>query len=202
MYKYKSKDYKFEFSGKGLRWEDFKANYLEGPLSLKGDLFGSILPEGFLKGLSGKLAINSENGRILKTGPVLTKILDLLNFKLIKGVYENLSFDSLGGNCTIKNGILFTEDFKMVSPSVNLLLSGKADLSDEKVDAEIIAQSLLTKDKVFNKLNKLLGGFKVFGDKRKEGEQSDDWIKAYFSIYGNFEELKIDLLPEKTFMFK
>ena len=202
VYKYKSKDYKFEFSGKGLRLEDFKANYLEGPLSLKGDLFGSILSEGFMKGLSGNLVINSENGRILKAGPVLTKILDILNFKLIKGVYEDLRFDSLGGNCTIKNGILFTENFKMVSPSVNLLVSGKADLSDEKVDAEVIAQSFLTKDKVFEKLNELMGGFQLFGNKRKEGEQSEDWIKAYFSINGNFEELKVDFLPAKTFMAK
>ena len=90
----------------------------------------------------------------------------------------------------------------MVSPSVNLFLSGKADLSDEKVDAEVIAQSLLTQDKVLNKLDKLLGGFKVFGDKKKEGEKSEDWIKAYFSIYGSFEELRVDFLPEKTFKFK
>jgi len=202
VYKYKSKDYEFEFSGKGLRWEDFKANYLEGPLSLKGDLFGSILSEGFKKGLSGNLVINSKNGRILKAGPILTKILDILNFKIIAGVDEVLRFDSLGGNCTIKNGILFTENFKMISPSVNLLVSGKADLSDEKVDAEIIAQSLLTKNKVFDKLDELMGGFQLFGDKRKEGEQSEDWIKAYFSIKGNFEELKVDFLPGKTFMFK
>jgi len=202
VYKYKSKDYEFEFSGKGLRWEDFKANYLEGPLSLKGDLFGSILSEGFKKGLSGNLVINSKNGRILKAGPIFTKILDILNFKIIAGVDEVLRFDSLGGNCTIKNGILFTENFKMISPSVNLLVSGKADLSDEKVDAEIIAQSLLTKNKVFDKLDELMGGFQLFGDKRKEGEQSEDWIKAYFSINGNFEELEVDFLPEKTFMFK
>jgi len=132
----------------------------------------------------------------------LTKILDILNFKIIAGVDEVLRFNSLGGNCTIKNGILFTENFKMVSPSVNLLLSGKADLSDEKVDAEVIAQSLLTKNKVFDKLDKLLGGFQLFGDKRKGGRQSEDWIKVYFSINGKFEELKVDFLPEKTFMFK
>jgi hypothetical protein len=202
VYKYKSKGYKFDFSGKGLRLEDFEVNYLEGPLSLQGDLFGSILSEGFKKGLSGNLTIHSENGRVLKTGPVLTKILDIINFKITPDANEILHFDFLGGKCTIKNGILFTEDFKMISPSVNLFLSGKADLSDEKVDAEVIAQSLLTPGKVLDKLDKLLGGFEIFGSKKKESKQSEDWIKVYFAISGNLKKPKVDFLPEKTFMFK
>ena len=202
VYKYKLKDYKFEFSGKALRLEDFKDNYLEGPLRLKGDLFGSILPEGFLKGLSGKLAINSENGSVLKTGPVLTKILDIINFKITPDANEILHFDFLGGNCTIKNGILFTEDFKMISPSVNLFVSGKADLSDEEYDGELIAQSLLTPGKILDKLDKLLGGRKIFGGKKKESKKSEDLIKAYFSISGSFKKPKVEFLPEKTFTFK
>ncbi|MFB3056261.1 MAG: hypothetical protein ACE1ZQ_03745, partial [Ignavibacteriaceae bacterium] len=75
-------------------------------------------------------------------------------------------------------------------------------LPDEKVDAELIAQSFLTKNIIFEKLDELTGGFQLFGNKRKEGEQSEDWIKAYFSINGNFEELKVDFLPAKTFMAK
>ena len=83
----------------------------------------------------------------------------------------------------------------------NLFVSGKADLSDEEYDGEVIAQSLLTHGKILDKLDKLLGGREIFGGKKKS-KKSEDWIKAYFSISGNFKKPKVEFLPEKTFMFK
>ena len=63
-YKFETKDYKLDISGKGLRLEDFQEEFLEGPLSLKGNLYGRVLSEGFKKGLSGNFKINYQRYEI------------------------------------------------------------------------------------------------------------------------------------------
>ncbi len=155
-YKFETKDYKLDISGKGLRLEDFKDKYLEGTLSLKGSLYGRVLSEGFMKELSGNFEINSENGKVLKTDGITSKILSALSLSFSPGADKGFPFDSLGGNCVIKKGILSTENFEMTSPSLKLEVSGKTDLSDEKIDAEVIAIPLLMTNKVFRGVNSLI----------------------------------------------
>jgi len=154
-YKFTTKDYKLEFSGKKLRLEDFRKENLEGPLSFRGSFYGRVLPENPKKGLSGSFKINSENGKILKSGSVLMKILDALNLNLLGRDEKKLHYRSLGGNGNIKNGILFTKNFKLDSPSLKIFVSGKADLTDERVNAEVVAIPLGVTDAVLNSLNTL-----------------------------------------------
>jgi hypothetical protein len=231
-YKFETKDYKLDISGKGLRLEDFKDKYLKGPLSLKGSLYGRVLSEGFMKGLSGNFEINSENGKVLKTGGITSKILSALSLSFSLGADKGFPFDFLGGNCTIKKGILSTENFEMTSPSLKLEVSGKTDLSDEKIDLEVIAIPLLMLNKVFRSVNSLIaksqsgdrgilsttitkvpiiGGSLageedkeelLDGDKRKESGQPKGLMKFYFSVEGTFEKPNVYFLPKKTSWFK
>jgi hypothetical protein len=154
-YKFEARDYKLNFSGKELRLEDFKKDILEGPLSLKGNLYGRVLSEAPMKGLSGNFSIHSENGKILKSVGAFNKILQAINLSLPSGDDKGLPFDSLGGDGIIKNGIFFTENSKMISPSLKIFATGKADLTDKNINAEVIVIPLGVTDWVLHSLNDL-----------------------------------------------
>ena len=156
FYQFDTKGYELDFLGKDMRLEDYKEEIIEGPLKLKGKLYGTVLPEGFKRGLSGNIEIHSETGRILKARGILAQILSVLNFDLFSKIGKGLPFDYIGGRYTISDGIISTDDFKMNSPSLSLLVTGKADLPEETVKAEIIAQPLQVTDKVFRNLNNLI----------------------------------------------
>jgi hypothetical protein len=155
-YQFNTKGYDLDFLGKDMKLEDFKKDIIEGPLNLKGNLHGTVLPEGFKKGLSGNIEIISETGRILKAQGILAQILSLLNLDLLSNVSKGLPFDFMGGNYLITNGVLSTNNFKMLSPSLKLYVSGNADLSAETLRAEVVALPLRMTNKVFEKLNDLI----------------------------------------------
>ena len=111
-YKFEAKGYKLDISGKGLRLEDFKDKYLEGPLSLKGILYGRVLSEGFMKGLSGNFEINSENGKVLKTDGITSKILSALSLSFSPGADKGFPFDSLGGGFHNKKRYFIYGEFR------------------------------------------------------------------------------------------
>jgi hypothetical protein len=153
-YEFETKDYKLKFTGDGLRLEDYKGEFLEGPLAFKGNLFGKVLTKGFKKGLSGNVKVRSENGKLFKAGDALTQIINTLNLKFLQGAKKGVAIDFLGGECAIKNGVLSTKNFRMLSPSLKLWLNGKADLSEEIINAEAMAIPLQRMEKIFRKVDK------------------------------------------------
>jgi hypothetical protein len=154
-YKFEARDYELNFSGKELRLEDFKNEVLEGPLSFKGNLYGRVLPEAPIKGLSGSFEINSENGKILKAVGGFKKVLQAINLSLPTGDDKGLPFDFLGAECNIKNGTLFIKNFKMISPALKIFATGKVDLAEKSINAEVMVIPLGVTDWVLHSLNDL-----------------------------------------------
>ena len=153
-YEFKSKGYKLNFEGSGLRLEDYKGEYLEGPLGFKGNLFGKVLAKGFKKGLSGNVQVRSENSKLRKAGNALGQIIKTLNLKGLKGIEKGVPISFLGGDGTISNGVLSTENFRMLSPPLKLWLKGNADLTDENLKAEAMAIPKQSTEKIFKKVDK------------------------------------------------
>ncbi len=191
-YKYETKDYHLDISGKGLRLENFRSGQTEGPLNLQGSFNGRVLSEKPERGLSGNFEFHSKNGSILKASNYLTKILTALNFKL-PGDDTTLPFDSLGGNFTIKKGIVSTENFEIIGPSIRVQVSGEADLSDKTINAEVAAIPLQLTDEILDGVYKMIPFI--------EGKKSKGLIKTYFAVEGTFAEPKVHFLPGKTFWF-
>jgi hypothetical protein len=149
------KDYSLDISAQGVRLENIRPGQAVGPLSLKASFKGRVLPEKPKRGLSGNFEFHSKNGIILKASNQLTKILTALNLKK-PGDDTNLHFDSLGGNFKIKKGVLSTENFEIIGPSIRLKASGEADLSDETINFEIAAIPLQLTDEVLDGVNNLI----------------------------------------------
>ena len=197
-YKFKTKDYKLNFEGAGLRLEDYKGEYLEGPLGFKGNLFGKVLSKGFKKGLSGNVQVRSENSKLRKAGDALGQIINALNIKGLKGLSKGLPIDFLGGDGTIKNGVFFTKNFRMLSPPLKLWLNGKADLTEENIKAEAMAIPKQSTEKVFKKVDKekerikkqvrgvpILG--EILGGSKEKGGVVDELFKSV-PIFGNSDK--------------
>ncbi len=231
-YEFETKDYKLKFTGNGLRMEDYKGEFIEGPLGFKGNLFGKVLAKGFKKGLSGKVQVHSENSKLLKTGNTLAQIVNTLNLKFLKGAEKGVAIDFLGGDCEIKNGVVTTKNFRMLSPVLKVWLNGNADLSEEKIDAVATAIPKQSTEKIFRKVDKekerlkkklkkvpVLG--EIFGGSEEQGGLVDDIFKSvpifgeekkdgqprsllkfHFDIAGSFDKPKVKYAPEKTLGLK
>ncbi len=100
------------------------------------------------------MQIRSENGNLLKAGDALTQIVNTLNLKFLKSAEKGVAVDFIGGDFVIKNGVLTTKNFRMLSPSLKLWLNGNADLSRKNINAEVMAIPLQRMGKVFRKVDK------------------------------------------------
>ncbi len=158
-YNLKTTSYNFDVLGENLRLEEFPQKYIRGPLGFRGNFFGSLSSDDFKKELSGSLKFNSEKGDILAASPVLGEILTVLNFQTPSNTQGArggvLPYSYLGANCIIRKGVLSTEDFKMDSSIIKLLVSGKADSVSETLDAEVKVTPLKSIGKALGNLEAL-----------------------------------------------
>lgn len=155
-YAFETQDYKLSVLGQKLRAEEFLGEHLKGSLSLQGSIYGKILREGFKKGLSGNFDISTQNSSLLKVGVILTKILNTLNIKLFQGNEEGIPVDFIGGEGIIKDGVVSTKNFRMLTPSLKLWVTGKADLSDETINAEVMALPMQRANHIIGALKSLI----------------------------------------------
>jgi len=101
--------------------------------------------------LSGKISFLAENGRInaIETMPTFLKALGIFNLNALSRRLTldfsdvnlpGLTYDTLSGNMSIENGILnTTEPLKIVSPTVELILEGQANLVTETLNETLTA---------------------------------------------------------------
>ena len=106
---------------------------------------------------------------------------------------KTLPFDSLGGKFIIKKGIVSTENFEIIGPSIRVQVSGEVDLSDKTINAEVAAIPLQLTDEILDGVYKMIPFI--------EGKKSKGLIKTYFAVEGTFAEPKVHFLPGKTFWF-
>ena len=168
-----------------------------GPLQFSGALAGSLpkgidLPElpDYSRDLSGDIKIKLTDGAIPKLG-MFENFLTLLNPNTaLNAQKEGLSYDYLGGNFKIAKGVVHTNNFEVKSPQINLTITGKANLVEDTVLAQVKAMPLQMLDKTIKAiplLGAILGGWKKGGV-----------IETYFKMHGKLSRPKFTMEAHKT----
>jgi len=156
-YNLKTTSYKLDILGKDLRLENFIEDNIQGPLRFRGSFFGDLSSDDFLRGLSGKLNIKSEKGHVLKVGQVASTIIRAMNFKLPTNSKDGmLPYDYMGGSCIIKNGVLSTKGFDLMSPSIKVKVYGDTNLSKRTLHAEVRVRPLQSIAKAIDALKSIV----------------------------------------------
>ena len=190
--------YRLRFKGDKLKVEDF-IKKLAGPLKLQGNLNGK-LPEqsnGFpdiARGLNGKVNIRLHDGTLPELESVQTVLTILNPTTALDTKKAGLNYDSLGGDFKITKGLVFTDNFEMKSPQLNLDVVGEADLGTDTVNAQVKAMPLQMLDKTIKAIP-LLG--KILTGGKKGGV-----IETYFKVDGKLSEPKVTAQPHKGLIEK
>jgi hypothetical protein len=119
------------------------------------DLYGSTIKE-LIGGINGNVAIYSKDG-LIKKWNLLSKIFRLLNvYDVFRGKAdlskEGLPYRMMGATFTVKNGIFFTKDFLIDSPSMVITGVGSLDIKKNEVDANIAVSPLVAVDRTIDKI--------------------------------------------------
>jgi len=151
-------------------------------------------PELIQRSLTGKGSLELQKGQI-QTGPVLSKILDILNIpSLLMGkvnlLEEGIPFDRLEGTFSIENGLLNSQDLSLNSPVLKLTAAGNYDIPTEGIDA-IFAVS------PFGAYSNLFKDIPLFGSLIK-GERKG-LMTALFEVKGRRTKPEITYLPLESF---
>ncbi|TFG59756.1 MAG: hypothetical protein E4H32_09660, partial [Nitrospirales bacterium] len=168
---------------------------LTGTTSMKTALHMKLeSPELLQASLTGKGNVQIQKGRI-QTGPVLSKILGLLNVpSLLMGkvnlLEEGLPFDELKGSFSIDKGLLTTKDLALKSPVLKLTAAGSYDLPTEGLDGMIAVSP-------FGAYSNLLKDIPLFGLLMK-GERKG-LLTALFEVKGPRTKPEVTYLPLESF---
>lgn len=90
--------------------------------------------------LNGTLKLNTDKGRFLKMDQGAGKLLSVLSLQDLPrhialgftDVFsEGFQFDNINGNATLKDGVIDTQDFRIVGSSAKVTLKGNVDLTHE-----------------------------------------------------------------------
>ncbi len=164
---------------------------LTGATSLKTSLLMRLEnPEIMLRSLTGKGNIHLQNGQ-MQTGPVLSKILSILNVQSVLMGKVNLSkeglpFDELTGDYSIDKGLLTTENLALKSPVLKLTAAGSYDLPSGRLDSRIAVSP-------FGAYSNLLKDIPLFGSLMK-GERKG-FLTALFEVKGPRNTPEVTYLP-------
>ncbi|HBP89440.1 MAG TPA: AsmA-like C-terminal domain-containing protein [Nitrospirales bacterium] len=168
---------------------------LTGTASLVTSLHMSLGSQELIqRSLTGKGHAQLQKGQI-QTGPVLSKILGILNVpSLLMGkvnlLEEGLPYDQIEGSFSIENGLLNSQDLALKSPVLKLTAAGSYDLSTEKLNG-IVAVS------PFGAYSGLLKDIPLFGSLMK-GERKG-LMTALFEVRGPRTNPDITYLPMESF---
>ena len=114
---------------------------LSGPVSWLGGPFSPDLPT-----LSGKLKLEAKDGRFAKVDPGAAQLIGILSLQALprrltlnfKDVFSTgFSFDSIGADVTVSEGVARTDDFRMDGVSAQVTMKGEVNLVSESQDLEV-----------------------------------------------------------------
>jgi len=97
--------------------------------------------------MTGKIALETGKGQFLKVDPGIAKLLGVLSLQSIprrllldfSDVFEaGFAFDAVTADATIERGVASTDNFKMLGPQANVMMSGTADLARETTDLHVL----------------------------------------------------------------
>ncbi|MEZ0237353.1 MAG: YhdP family protein, partial [Methylophilaceae bacterium] len=112
-----------------------------GSADLTGNLRWPGSPHEFnVAGLGGKLNLEARNGQFLKIRPGVGRLLGVLSLQSLprrltfdfRDIFSaGFSFDKIGVNASIDNGIMRSDDFMMEGPAAQVAIKGETDLARE-----------------------------------------------------------------------
>ncbi|MBC3805814.1 TIGR02099 family protein [Undibacterium seohonense] len=118
-----------------------------GKGKLEGDAQWTGLPFDIdLPSLNGQLQLKLAAGQFLKVDPGASKLLGVLSMQSLprrftldfRDVFsEGFAFDSIVGTAKIQHGIASTDNLKMSSVNVAVLMEGNADIAKESQDIHV-----------------------------------------------------------------
>jgi uncharacterized protein (TIGR02099 family) len=121
-----------------------------GTATLEGRLAWPGAPTAFAQDrLSGQLQLKAANGQFDKLEPGVGRLLGLVSLQSLprrirldfRDVFsEGFAFDSLGGNISVAQGVLATEDFRLSGPTAKVAMHGTVNLGKETQDLRVRVQ--------------------------------------------------------------
>jgi uncharacterized protein (TIGR02099 family) len=124
------------------------------PTQLRGQLSWAGSPQDFnYPTLNGMFNLQTGRGQFSKLDPGIGKLLGILSLQAFKrrleGDYQDLfgegfAFDEITGNVSIKDGVMRTDDLKIVGPSARVTLTGEADIARETQNLAVRVQPTLS----------------------------------------------------------
>ncbi|MEP6942190.1 MAG: YhdP family protein [Betaproteobacteria bacterium] len=124
------------------------------PGRLRGKLTWAGSPQDFdYPTLKGEFSVDTSRGQFLKLDPGIGKLLGVLSLQAFKrrldGDYQDLfgegfAFDEITGQVRIKDGVMQTDDLKIVGPSARVNITGSADLAHETQNLKVRVQPTLS----------------------------------------------------------
>jgi uncharacterized protein (TIGR02099 family) len=124
------------------------------PTQLRGQLAWAGSPQDFdYPTLNGTFNIETGRGQFSKLDPGIGKLLGVLSLQAFKrrldGDYQDLfgegfAFDEITGSVRIKDGVMRTDDLKIVGPSAKVTITGDADIARETQKLSVRVQPTLS----------------------------------------------------------
>jgi uncharacterized protein YhdP len=118
-----------------------------GNADLTGNLRWPGSPHEFnVAGLGGKLKLEAKNGQFLKIRPGVGRLLGVLSLQSLprrlsfdfRDIFSaGFSFDKIGVNADIDNGIMRSDDFMMEGPAAKVAIKGETNLAKETQNLRI-----------------------------------------------------------------
>ncbi|MCB6182409.1 TIGR02099 family protein [Leeia sp. TBRC 13508] len=108
---------------------------LDGQLAWVGSPFEPNLPT-----LAGKLTLTAKSGQFVKVDPGVGKLLGVMSLQSLprrisldfRDVFsDGLAFDDISATAKVQQGIMHTDDFKLIGPAVGVTMKGDVDLVKE-----------------------------------------------------------------------
>ena len=121
---------------------------LEGKISWPGHSY-----QFQLASLAGEFTVNAERGQFAKITPGAGKLLGLISLQSIprrltfdfRDLFsEGFAFDSIDGDLTITNGIIFAKKFDINGPAANVKMTGDISLPNERQNLTLIVAPKLS----------------------------------------------------------
>ncbi|HEX3136779.1 MAG TPA: AsmA-like C-terminal region-containing protein, partial [Casimicrobiaceae bacterium] len=124
------------------------ATRIRGQVSWKGG------PQDFdYPTLNGKLRLETGRGQFTKLDPGLGKLLGVLSLQSLKRrlafdfqdlFAEGFAFDEITGDVRIQNGVMKSDNLKIVGPSARVAIQGEADIARETQHLSVRVQPTLS----------------------------------------------------------
>jgi uncharacterized protein (TIGR02099 family) len=126
----------------------------DGATRIRGQVSWSGGPQDFdYPTLNGKLRLETGRGQFTKLDPGLGKLLGVLSLQSLKRrltfdfqdlFAEGFSFDEITGDVRIQNGVMKSDNLKIVGPSARVAIQGETDIARETQQLSVRVQPTLS----------------------------------------------------------